>query len=510
MTPDVADAIKFPPETLTLLRVAARELPRPAYLVGGALRDALLVRATPDLDLAVRGARAAAARLARRLRASFVVLDDKNGTYRLCAAREKSAAWRIDVSELQGADITADLSRRDFTINALALPLEADLAAPPLTAIIDPRGGIADLRAGRLRCEDEAILKADPLRLLRAFRLAVQLGLTLEPATLRRIHRLRLRARLPAAERIGAELTLLLAEPGCSRWLKAMDAAGVLTALFEDLEAARQCASCYYGRGGVLRHTLEVAARLDLLFADPRRALGDTAIPLLKSLEDRLRPGHPWRATLMLAALLHDIAKPEKARRLGGRLRFFGHDTAGARRAAAILRSLRFPNEAVETVAAIVTHHLRPGNLAASGAVSDKAAYRFFRDMGDHAAATLLVCWADHASYLPVRQLERLLPLAHASPTACDLSGVRPVEARKTLRHLQVIAELLRRRFDERQPPVPQRLINGRDVMKILEIPPGPRVGAALEKIREAQAVGKVRTRKEALELLRRLPTPSQ
>ena len=188
-----------------------------------------------------------------------------------------------------------------------------------------------------------------------------------------------------------------------------MDEAGVLTSLFKDLEASRQCAQCYYGRGGVLGHTLEVTARLDALLADPAAAFADAAGPLLEHLEGRLTPGHPWRATLMLAALLHDVSKPETARRMGGRLRFFGHDTTGARRAASILRALRFSNETIETVAAVVTHHLRPGNLVAGGEITDKAAYRFFRDLGEHAVAVLLVCWADHASYLPARQLERLL-----------------------------------------------------------------------------------------------------
>jgi tRNA nucleotidyltransferase/poly(A) polymerase len=284
-----------------------------------------------------------------------------------------------------------------------------------------------------------------------------------------------------------------------------MDHAGVLTVLFEDLEAARKCATCYYGRGGVLRHTLDVTARLDLLLADPRRAFAQAAGPLLESLGERLRPGHPWRAALMLAALLHDVSKPETARRMGGRLRFFGHDLEGARRAAGLLKALRFPNETIELVAAVATHHLRPGNLTAGGVLTDKAVYRFFRDLGEQAVAVLLVCWADHASYLPHRQLERLLPEASAEPDSYDMSGVRPVEARKTLKHLQVIALLLRRGFDKQRKAVPDRLVDGHAVMKALGIPPGPKVGELLEKVREAQAEGKVRTKKSALEFLKRL-----
>ena len=497
--------VRLPKPALALLRAAAIDLPQPAYLVGGALRDACLGRPLLDLDLTTRGARAGAARLARSLKGNFVVLDGENGVFRIVLPKNLGVP-QMDVSELQGQDIAEDLQRRDFTINALALPLAPDLpASVPTATLLDPRAGLADLQQGLLRCEDEDILKADPLRILRAFRLGAQLGFTIEARTMKWLRSLRSRLSRSAPERIAAELTLLLAEPGCPAWLARMDHAGVLTVLFEDLEASRKCATCYYGRGGVLRHTLYVTARLDLLLADPRRMFGDAAGPLLKSLGERLRPGHPWRAAMMLAALLHDVSKPETARRMGGRLRFFGHDLAGARRAAGLLKALRFPNETIELVAAVATHHLRPGNLTAGGMLTDKAVYRFFRDLGEQAVPVLLVCWADHASYLPHGRLERLLPEAFADPDSYDMSGVRPVEARKTLKHLQVIALLLRRRFDARRKVVPDRLLDGHAVMKALGIPPGPKVGEFLEKLREAQAEGKIGTKKSALDFIRKL-----
>ncbi|HAM36706.1 MAG TPA: hypothetical protein DCP85_12345 [Elusimicrobia bacterium] len=506
MTAAPRRSVVLSPAAAGLLRAAAQLLPKPSYLVGGALRDALLGRPTPDLDLSLRGSRAAAAVLARRLRATLVVLDETTGTYRLVLADKSGPIRHIDLSELQGQDISEDLQRRDFTVNALALPLDEELAQTvPIEKIIDPRAGLADLDRGLLRCESEDILKQDPLRLLRAFRLGAQLGLGIEQRTLRLMQRLRQRVRQPAAERIGAELTMMLSLPGCSLWVGLMEATGILTALLEDLEPMRQCAQCYYGKAGVLGHTLAVVERLDFLLENLERAFPQAAAPLCQSLGPRLQPGHGWRATLMLAALLHDVSKPETARRMGGRLRFFGHDATGAKRAAAMLKALRFPNDTIETVAAVVAHHLRPGNLAAGGALSDKAVYRFFRDLGEEAVALLLVCWADHASYLPQRQIERLLPAASADPDAFDDTQVRPPEARKTLHHLQVIALLLRRRFDSQRRPVPERILSGHDVMKILEIKPGPQVGATLERLREAQAEGRVATRRQAVDFIRRL-----
>ena len=209
----------------------------------------------------------------------------------------------------------------------------------------------------------------------------------------------------------------------------------------------------------------------------------------------------------MLAALLHDVSKPETARRIQGRLRFFKHETRGSTRAAAILKTLRFPNDTVHTVSTIIAQHLRPGNLAAGAPVTDKAAYRFFRDLGSQAEAALLVCWADHASYMPRRQLARLLSLTSAEPDSDATAKVRPPEARKTLRHLQVISQLIRRRFDTQRPVAPERLIDGHAVMKALRILPGPLVGKVLEKLREAQACGRVKTRPQALKFVRGLKT---
>ena len=208
----------------------------------------------------------------------------------------------------------------------------------------------------------------------------------------------------------------------------------------------------------------------------------------------------------MLAALLHDVAKPETARTVDGRLRFFEHDTRGADRAAKILRDLRFSREHVDTVADAVRHHLRPGHLvSAGGPPTERAIYRFFRDLGPRAPGLLAVCWADHASYMPEPRLRRLLGAACALPPRADVSRIRPEDARKTVRHLQLVSLLLRRYFDQDRAPVPARLLDGAEVMKALKIPPGPKVGEVLELLREAQAEGKVRDRAGALAFVARL-----
>ncbi|MDE2141096.1 MAG: HD domain-containing protein [Elusimicrobia bacterium] len=501
--------IRLPAEALAALnRVAGLKHPTPVYLVGGAIRDVSLGRSVTDLDLAAAGARTLAAAIARAFKGTLVTLDPDNAVYRLVLPPARGRGLRqIDVAEIVGRDIGEDLARRDFTVNAVALELTPALkGAIPEAQLLDPRGGLADLARGVLRVESDKPFSDDPLRLLRAFRIAAQTGLMIEPATLALIHKHRRRARDPAGERVQAELLALLAVPGSSASLRAMDDCGLLTALFEDLEPARRCAEDYYGPGGVMKHSLDVCARTDFLLSNFRKIYPDLSRNFEEHLAARSSGGVPERAVLMLAALLHDVSKPETARTVDGRLRFFEHDTRGATRADKILRDLRFSREHIQTVAEIVRHHLRPGHLASSGdPVTDKAIYRFFRDLGERAPGLLVVCWGDHASYMPEVRLKRLLSAACGAPRRAAPARLRTEEARKTVRHLQLVSLLLRRYFDQDRAPVPARLLDGSEVMKALNIPPGPKVGDILERLREAQAEGEVRDRTQALAFVARL-----
>lgn len=501
--------IRLAAQVHAALRRIAGLRPAPIWLVGGALRDAALGRPVSDIDLACAGARAMAARLAGTFGGTLVTLDEKNAVYRLVLPPSRAGALKqIDVSEIQGSGIATDLARRDFTVNAVALELSVDLPAR-LSArnLLDPRGGLADLQARLLRCEDGRLLQDDPLRLLRAFRLAAQAGLAIEPATLALVGKHRRLVLKPAAERISAELLALLSLSGAPRWLALMDECGLLTSLFKDLEPARRCAEEYYGPGGVLKHSLDVCSRLDFLLENLRRIYPDLERPLEEHFAARASAGASYRSILMLAALLHDVSKPETLKLLDGRLRFFEHEARGAVRAENILRALRLSREQITAATLMIRHHLRPGHLASLGKpATDKAVYRFFRDLGEHAPGLLALCWGDHSSYMPLDRLKKLLDAACSPrPRAARLARVRPEEARRTVEHLQCVSMLLRRFFDRDNAPVPVRLLDGNEVMKALKIPPGPRVGEILERLREAQAGGEVRSRQEALDFITRM-----
>ncbi|MBI4425441.1 MAG: HD domain-containing protein [Elusimicrobia bacterium] len=475
-----------------LLDQAGRLARAPLYVVGGALRDSALGRAVADLDLAYAGdAEALARALASDSGGSLVVLDDATRVYRVALE-----GLQADVAALQGATIERDLERRDFGVNAMARPV---LPGPGrLGPLIDPRGGLADARARVLRAAGASAFREDPIRMLRAFRLSAQLGFGIDPGTLRMIRAERRRIRACAGERVRTELLALLAVPAAHRLVRELDQVRLLTALFPELEKSRACARGYYGRGGVLRHTLDALERLDLLLERLARVLPGLEEPIRRHLEAWSGPSAG--ALLRLSVLLHDVAKPATARKIGGRLRFFGHDERGARLAERELARLRFSRRESDAVAACVRHHLRPGNLATNDRITPKAVYRFFRDLREDGVPLLLVCWADHASYLPAQKLRASLGVLARDP------GPVPADPDKgkTVRHLRVIAALLKAYFTQAEVARPQRMLNGHEVMKTLGIPPGPAVGRILSRLSEAQATGRVKDREAALKFISR------
>lgn len=513
-----------------ILDVVRSNAESPVYLVGGSLRDAILKRSTTDLDLAVEGsAETLARRLARELKGTLVVLDEATRVYRVVLPRGSPyLPWtQLDIAQAQNKDIHADLLRRDFTINAMAWPLPGtsrkkyDLSRSAWRSyspgkegkvrgsvrlktdeLLDPRGGLRDLKRRIIRADLPSVFPKDPLRLLRAFRQAAQLDFNLDAATQRHIRTYRGLVRKPAGERIRHELLEILSSSRAETWLRRMDEAGLLAGLFPELEKCRRCAAVYYGRGGVLRHSLDTAARMDLLLLNLEGIFPDIAKEVRGHMAERTGSWERAQPLLRLAALLHDIAKPATARMIKGRLRFFGHDTLGAQKAAKLLGNLRFSRQETEFVSACIRHHLRPGNLAANLVISDKAAFRFFRDVGDCGVALLLVCWADHASYLSPSTLRRVLPHVGKDPHSFPLDRVRGGDVRKTLHHLQAVGYLLRSYFQRRERILPSALLDGHAIMKALKIPPGPAVGRALDLLREAQAEGKVSDQAKALEFL--------
>ncbi len=438
-----------PPES-----VAARvcrflqSLSIPAYLVGGYVLDRLLGRESHDVDLALPGDALGLARtVADWLRGSFVPLDDDRGTGRVVIHDEKGQRLFIDFAALQGQDITADLSRRDFTIDAIALDIH------DLSRFIDPYDGRADLKAGLVRAVSETAFRDDPLRTLRAVRLAAELDLRLEAQTEEWIRRDAKLIATVSAERVRDELSKTLAQPGAADNLRYLDQLGLLEVIFPEIADAK--------RTDRFERSLEMVRALEHLYAiilhPPLSALySDRLLAHLSQFTSDDRQRLVW---LKLVAFLQGV-------------------TRDAGQVGLVLRRLRFSRGEVTLGQAIAAHREYPARLRATGAITRRDVYRFFRDTKEVGLDLLLLFLAD--------------PLA--------AQGMCPDPA-QWKGDLEFVAAFLQNYYERHTEVIsPPKLISGDDLMEALGLEEGPGLGELLEAIREAQAAGEIRTRQEALD----------
>jgi putative nucleotidyltransferase with HDIG domain len=464
---------RLSPTAVAVLRAAraAAEPGRGLVLVGGIIRDTLLGRPDADVDLAVpHGAIALAERLAARLDATAVVLDAERG-----AARVARSGLQVDLNDFRAPTLERDLAARDFTVNALAVPLDTLLMAGR-ARIVDPTGGLADLRARRLRPAGPGVLADDPLRALRAVRLEATLGLRLTPAAARAVRGAAPALAGVAAERVRDELLVLLRLPATGRALRRADALGLLAVILPEIRPMRAAAQPAPHHFNVLEHSLRAVEACDRLLPRLDR-LAPFGEELAVHLAEGLGGAVDRAAVLKLAALLHDVAKPETRRVVAGRVRFFEHDVLGARRARVIAERLRLPERAAALLERLVRQHLRPMHLAQAAAVTRRARYRFYRDLSQDTRDLLLLALVD----------------------AAGVTGVSPLAV---WRRAGLIRDLLSGWPEAESVAAAPPLLRGQDVMARYDLSPGPVVGELLARAREAQDLGLVRTREEALAYL--------
>ena len=451
-----------------------------AWLVGGAVRDRVLGRVHPDLDLVVEGDVARAARAVARESggAACFALSEDFGGWRV-VARDRS--WQVDVESLRGGSLEADLALRDFTVNAIAEPIGGG-------ALIDPLGGLDDLQARRLRVAAPGAFRDDPLRVLRLVRVAVELELEPERDTLGAARAAAGRLVGTAGERVFMELRRILASPEAPRALELMSELGATAAVLPELEALRGVEQSRYHHSDVYGHTLEVLAQAIALSRAAAHGPGsewplgeqraEIAALLAEPLADDLTRGEALR----WAALLHDVAKPltREVRAVDRRVTFLGHDSRGAALAREILERLRASERLRAHVAAMVRHHLALGFLVHEPQpLARREVFAYLRRCS------------------PVEVDVTLLSVADRLATRGE-GAERSIDAHLRLARA-MLADALR--WHAHGPPAP--LLRGDQLARELGIAPGPRVGELLEELAAAQYAGEVTTREQALALAR-------
>ncbi len=460
-----------------------------AYIVGGFVRDTLLERATADVDIGVGADALELARyIAASLEASYVPLDDINQVGRVVLPGNK---WYLDFSTLKGKTIEEDLARRDFTINAMAYPLDENISSGMVMEnIIDPFQGRTNLEHRNLKALNGNVFKDDAARLLRALRIAAELHLNIDTETENLMAEDALLIRGVAGERIRGELLRLLALPGAGKRLFLMDSLGLLTALIPELAPARGVNQPHAHVWDVFEHSLQTVSAVEFVLREADWDYAGESILDMVPWSDRLErhfdreisSGSTGRTMLKLTALLHDVAKPQTKIIEDGHARFFGHQEQGAAIAGAVLERLRFSNKEIQLVELLIKYHLRPTQMTNEGLPTNRAVYRFFRDIGEAGIDVLFLSLADH------------LAARGAALDEADWRG-----------HAKITAYVLQKHFEETVITAPPKIIDGKDVMESLGLQAGPAVGELLEAVKEAQAAGEITDKAQALTYLKHL-----
>lgn len=418
-------------------------------LVGGPVRDVFLGRSPGDLDLTTDATPARVLEIIDAWADQFWTVGIEFGTvgmrkgseiFEITTYRSEQYTGRSRKPDVEyGKSLTEDLSRRDFTVNAMAARL-------PGLELVDPFGGMADLRSKVLRTPGppEVSFGDDPLRILRAARFTAQLGFTVAPEARAAMTELAPRLQPPkvSAERISAELSKLLLSPlpgGPRRGIALLVDTGVADQVLPEVPKLRLEMDEHFRHKDVYLHSLTVL---------------DQAIEL----EDRYELGPDL--VLRLAALLHDIGKPKTRTRLpGGKVAFHHHDVKGAKMARARLTALRFPKDVVADVSRLVELHLRFHGYG-TGEWTDSAVRRYVRDAGP------------------------LLTRLHAL-TRADCTTRNAAKAQRLARAYDSLEDRIAVLAEREELASIRPDLDGNQIMRILGISPGPLVGKAYAHLLE-------------------------
>jgi len=452
-----------------LARGALGGTPEGFWVAGGAVRDAALGREVTDLDLAVAGDVAEAAKaIARAGRGHSFELSAEFETWRVVDA---GGGWQIDLTALRGATIEEDLGERDFTIGAVAVPLAG---GEPL----DPHGGLPDLERRLLRVVSERSFAADRLRLLRAARLAAGLALEVDPATVALARSEAPHAGEAAGERQLLELRQLLGGPDPLRGMALLDELGLTPVLLPEVEALRGVEQGPNHHLDVHGHTLAVLERTLEVESDLERFAGEWAAEVRALLDEPLADDMSRGTALRFGALVHDIGKPVTRAERDGFVTFAGHDRDGGPIIARLCGRLRASRLLTQHLQDLTLHHLRLGFLVHEAPLPARRVHEYLRATEPVTVDVTLLTIADRLS----------------------ARGSGPFATEEAIAaHLDLARQMIGAALDWRRDGPPAPLIRGDELAAELGVEEGPELGELLAELEAAQYAEEISTREEAV-----------
>jgi putative nucleotidyltransferase with HDIG domain len=461
------------------------------YIVGGGVRDVLLGRELKDLDFTLpEDPTALAKRVANGLKAGFFVLDDERHTARVVYQTSEGEVFPLDFVQYTGENLTTDLMNRDFTINAMAVPIRDRLL------IIDPLNGREDLEAKRLDvCQHDSLL-GDPVRVLRGVRLAMQFDFSYAAGVDELMRKAALHLPKTSYERQRDEFFKILEGPDPARGMAQLHQFQVFETLIPPLVAQEAFPISPPHALPLLEHTLKVVEEYERILSalvsdnhldDPMewwmlslvKALSPFAEEIRDYYSQEVTPGRSKRGLALLGVLLHDLGKPmttkadEDVRSLNDE-----HDTVGADLAWKAARRLELSNAESEWIKMMVQHHMRLlPMINREGSPDRRTIYHFFTQTGEVGVAIAILSLADTTATYGEGFLEE-----------------------KWEKAVQVTRAMLFAWWRERETVIsPALLLNGDDLQRMFDLKPGERIGFLLNALREAQASGEVLTKKDAI-----------
>lgn len=436
------------------------------YLVGGTVRDYYMGLESVDRDIIVmdEDAREFALKLADLFNATFVPLDEENKIYRLVLPDKINY---IDVTNPVGDSIEKDLMRRDLTINAIAVNIRTG-------DVIDISGGVTDIKNKCINYVNEHNFIDDPLRLLRVYRFQALYGFQLAPETINAVCKYVDLIHKPAVERINYEVLKLFSGKYAHRALENMNKTWLLEEIFPFVNELKQVPPNSHHHLDLFHHSIETVKQVQLLY--------ENASDVVKEHLDRIDFGGFSRlAHLKLAAFMHDIGKFSTWTIEEGKHRFIKHDDVGAKMSIKILKKLHFSNKQIDYISSMIKYHIYPSHVMNSPQITEKIMMRYVRKMDKNAIDAIILAQADRLS---ARGPEITDEIVERNITALNMLLKFYLEARETLK------------------PLP-KLLDGNDVMKILNIKPSKRLGEIMDALHEAQISGDVLTKDHAIEFVK-------
>ncbi len=451
-----------------ILNKIKQEFDNEIYLVGGAVRDFAMGKKTYDRDLIVtdRDAREFSLALAEKFMAVFVPLDEKNKIYRL-VFRDKLNY--LDITNPINNSLDDDLKRRDLTINSVAVNLKT-------LEILDPFGGLDNIKNKKINMICEQNFSDDPLRMLRAFRFHAVTGFEISKSILDFVGKNVKLIHKPALERINYEILKMFGGNYVHETLLLADDCGLLTEIFPVMLDVKKVPPNSHHHLDLFHHSIETVKQINEIY-------NNSSENVKKHLNRIDFGGLPRISHLKLAGFLHDIGKFSTWTIEDGRHRFIKHDDVGSKMAHDILKGMHFSNKQVEYVSYLIKNHIYPSQVMSAPDVTDKVMMRFVRKSDLNAIDNIILAMADRLSARGVEITDEMVE-----------------------RNITALNRLLEFYLAKRESlkPLP-KLLDGNKVMRILKLKPSPKLGEIMDALLDAQIAGDVTTRDEAVKFVQNL-----